>query len=153
MNYTETTAPGLSALAISGALHRVQACKTILVVEDDAFVRQMIYEILEAANYRVLKCANATQAKVIFRQYGDIVDLLLVDVVLPGESGRELARDLMEVDSELKVLLVSGYAENLQLEEGTASNQVFCLPKPFSSESLVRKIWQVTSTIVGEVAI
>jgi len=143
----------MSALAISGAVQRLQAHKTILVVEDDAFVRQMIYAILEAAHYRVLKCANAEQAKAIFRQYGDIVDILIVDIVLPGESGSELAKDLMELDSELKVLLISGYAENLELEDGTAKNQVFCLAKPFSSESLVRKIWQVTSTIVGEVAI
>jgi two-component system, cell cycle sensor histidine kinase and response regulator CckA len=153
MKDTQASSPMMSALAISGAIHEVRAFKTILVVEDDAFVCQMICEILKAAHNRVLKCANAEQARNLFRQYGDILDLLIVDVVLPGESGSELAKDLVKLDPELKVLLISGYPENLEREDGTAKNQVFCLAKPFSSESLVRKIWQVTSTIVGEVAI
>jgi two-component system, cell cycle sensor histidine kinase and response regulator CckA len=152
MKDTQASSPTMSALAISGAIYELQASKTILVVEDDAFVRQMICEILKTARHRVLKGANAEEARNLFRQYGDILDLLIVDVVLPGESGSELAKDLVKLDPELKVLLISGYPKNLEWE-GTAKNQVFWLAKPFSSESLVRKIWQVTSTIVGEVAV
>jgi CheY-like chemotaxis protein len=153
MKDTQASSPMMSALAISGAIHEVRAFKTILVVEDDAFVRQMICEILEAAHFVVLKCGNAEEAKARFQKHGDVVDVLIADVVLPGENGRELARDLAQFDPELKVLLISGYPENLKREDGATKNQVFCLAKPFSSESLVRKIWQATSTIVGEVAI
>jgi two-component system, cell cycle sensor histidine kinase and response regulator CckA len=115
VNHIEAAFPPMSALAISSATHPLQASKTILLVEDEAFVRQMIYEILEAADCRVVKCTNANEAKNVFRQYGDIIDVLVTDVVLPGENGRELAKDLLDLDPELKVILISGYPERLCL--------------------------------------
>ena len=143
----------MNEAVISRAARQVQACKTILLVEDETFVREMIYGILEDAGYRVLKCADAKLAKAVFHQYADVVGLVITDIVLPGENGRELARDLMELDSELKVILISGYPEKLNEEQVSAGDRVFYLPKPFSSESLVRKVWHATSAAVGEIAI
>jgi two-component system cell cycle sensor histidine kinase/response regulator CckA len=132
---------------------QIQACQTILLVEDEAFVRRMICDILESAGYCVMKCADAKHAKAIFRQYADVVDLVIADLVLPGENGSDLAGELLEMDAEVKVLLISGYLEKLKAEQRRARDRVFYLPKPFSSESLVRKIRQVTATVVGEIAI
>jgi len=152
MNHMDATQIPISALSPSRLVRPLHAFKTILVVEDESFVRQMIYDTLGTAGYRVLQCGDAQQAKALFQQYGDIVDLVIADVVLPGENGRDLAKDLLDLDSELKVILISGYAVNLKPVAGTERNRVFGLPKPFSSESLLRKIWQAMSSIVGEVA-
>lgn len=153
MDSIQASSAMMNALAISKATQPLQASKTILLVEDEEFVREMICHILKAAHFHVFPCANAKQAQAVFRQYGHMVDVLITDVVLPGENGRELARDLLEMDSELKVILISGYPEELSVEQGRTQAQMFYLPKPFSSESLLRKVWQVTSATVGEIAI
>jgi len=67
---------------------------TILLVEDESFLREVTCEILESAGYRVLKTDTAAEAISAFDEYKTIVRLLLTDVVLPGQNGRDLATDL-----------------------------------------------------------
>lgn len=81
---------------------------TILLVEDEAFLREVTCEILESAGYRVLKTRNATEAARAFLQYKTIVKLLLTDVVLPGQNGRDLANELRAVCPSLKIIFISG---------------------------------------------
>jgi two-component system cell cycle sensor histidine kinase/response regulator CckA len=85
-----------------------QARGTILLVEDEAFVREMTGEILESAGYRVLKARNAAEGLCAFRQYQKIVRLLLTDVVLPRQNGRDLANDLRAISPNLKTIFISG---------------------------------------------
>lgn len=73
---------------------------TILLVEDDASLLDTTCEVLESAGYRVLKTRNAAEAVSAFQQYKAIVRLLLTDVVLPGQNGRDLANDLRSVCPE-----------------------------------------------------
>src|ERR1035441_10058262 len=68
--------------------------KTILLVEDEAFVREVTCEVLRSAGYRVLAAKNAAEAMRIYEARGDEVELLIRDVVLPGESGRVLAGEI-----------------------------------------------------------
>jgi CheY-like chemotaxis protein len=81
---------------------------TILLVEDENFLREVTCEILESAGYRVLKTRNAKEAISAFTEYKTIVRLLLTDVVLPGENGRDLANELRSVCPKLKVVFISG---------------------------------------------
>jgi two-component system cell cycle sensor histidine kinase/response regulator CckA len=81
---------------------------TILLVEDENFLREVTCEILESAGYRVLKTRNAKEAISAFTEYKTIVRLLLTDVVLPGENGRDLANELRSVSPKLKVVFISG---------------------------------------------
>jgi len=81
---------------------------TILLVEDERFLRETTGEILESAGYRVLKTRNAAEAMTAFREYKAIVRLLLTDVVLPGQNGRDLANDLRSVCPDLRVIFISG---------------------------------------------
>ena len=114
--------------------------ETILFVEDEAFVREVTEEVLRSAGYRVLTAKDAAAAARAFDlQCGD-VDLLLADVVLPGESGRALAGRLKRASPELKVLLISGHAEQIGMRE--AGTETF-LAKPFSVGVLLRKVRQV----------
>lgn len=116
---------------------------TILLVEDEAFLREVTCEILEAAGYRVLKTKTAAEATSTFNEYKAIVRLLLTDVVLPGENGRDLANDLRAVCPALRILFMSGYPENVVTRNGIQADGMFYLPKPFSLQSLTRKVAQV----------
>ena len=114
--------------------------ETILLVEDEAFVREVTCEVLRSAGYRVLTAKNAAEAECVYEQRRGEVDLLLTDVVLPGETGRALAGRLRRETPELKVLLVTGYAEQMGLREAKAEE---CLAKPFSTEALLRRVRQL----------
>lgn len=82
--------------------------ETILLVEDESFLREVTCEILESAGYRVLKARTATEAISVFDECRTIVRLLLTDVVLPGQNGRDLATDLRNVSPKLKIIFTSG---------------------------------------------
>lgn len=114
--------------------------ETILFVEDEAFVREVTCEVLCSAGYRVLTAKSAADAVRAYDQRCGEVDLLLTDVVLPGETGRELAKRLRRQNPRLKVLLVSGYAEQMGLREAGHEE---CLAKPFSTGALLRKVRQL----------
>jgi DNA-binding response OmpR family regulator len=116
---------------------------TILLVEDETFLREVTCEILEATGYRVLKTRNAVEAISAFRQYKAIVRLLLTDVVLPGQNGRDLANDLRSIRPDLRIIFISGYPENVVTRHGIQEDGMFYLPKPFSLQSLTRRVRQV----------
>ena len=88
---------------------------TILLVEDEAFLRDATCDILESAGYRVLKTQNAAEAISAFSEYNAIVRLLLTDVVLPGQNGRDLANELRSVCPKLRIIFTSGYPVVLML--------------------------------------
>ena len=121
-------------------------CETILLVEDEDFVREVTCEVLVSAGYRVAKARNAAEAVRAFHRCGGQVQLLLTDVVLPGRNGRDLARRLKVVQPDLKTIFISGYPENEVTKHGLQEPGVFYLPKPFSVDSLMGKIRQVLGT-------
>jgi len=116
---------------------------TILLVEDETFLLEVTCEILESAGYRVLKTRNAMEAMSAFRQFNAIVRLLMTDVVLPGQNGRDLANDLRSICPDLRVIFISGYPENAVTRHGIQEEGMFYLPKPFSLPTLTRKVRQV----------
>lgn len=111
--------------------------ETILFVEDEAFVRDVVCEVLRSAGYYVLMAKNAVEAVHTYDEHRGKIGLLLTDMVLPGETGRALACRLRREDPQLKVLLVSGYSEQMGVLEAI---QVECLAKPFSTEVLLRRV-------------
>lgn len=82
--------------------------ETILLVEDEQFLREVTCEILESAGYRVLKTGNAAEAASAFKEFQPIVRLLLTDVVLPGQNGRDLANELRIICPKLSIIFISG---------------------------------------------
>jgi len=111
----------------------------VLVVEDENFVREVTAEILAAAGYQVLKARSAVEAIREFRQHPGEVGLLVVDVVLPGKNGRDMAKELMQENPELKTVFISGYPEN----PAEFLHHTIYLAKPFSLASLMQKIRDV----------
>ena len=112
--------------------------ETILVVEDEAFVRVVTCEILRSAGYTVLSAANAAEAENVFLAYEEETALLLTDIVLPGDDGRVLAGRLKQSRPSLKILFATGYPEQMSGRWG-----VDCLAKPFSGATLLDKVAQV----------
>ncbi len=127
--------------SVNTGVQRVAA--TILLVEDEHFVREVTAEVLVFAGYQVLKARTAAEAATAFRGCGENVQLLLTDVVLPGRNGRALASDLRTAHPGLKTIFISGYPENEVTKLGLQEPGLFYLPKPFSVASLVKKVRQV----------
>ena len=114
---------------------------TILVVEDDDGVREVSVAILRGLGYRVLVAPDGAEALRIFGEYGAQVDLLLVDVVLPGGMrGDEVARRLGDIRPALRTLFMSGYIENPIVHRDHLDNGVQLLGKPFQRAELAHKV-------------
>jgi CheY-like chemotaxis protein len=113
--------------------------KTILLVEDEEFVRRLTGEVLQSAGYVLVIAASAADALKICRKYSEAVDLLLADVVMPGLSGRELAAEFRNLYPSGEVLLMSGYPEQLALCSLSAGKQKY-LAKPFSVDLLLQRV-------------
>lgn len=116
---------------------------TILVVEDEAFVREVACDILEGEGYQVLRARDATEARAAFHIQQGNVQLLLSDVILPGQNGPTLAKDLSTACPALRVMFISGYVLNPDAESSLAAGGRSYLRKPFSAESLVGKVKKV----------
>jgi len=114
--------------------------QTVLFVEDEALIRGVAGEVLNSAGYRVLIAGDADEAARTYDAQLGEVDLLLSDVILPGESGRALAARLRRDNPRLKVLLITGYIEQMS---PPAAGTEECLAKPFSVEVLLRKVREV----------
>lgn len=113
---------------------------TVLLVEDEVFVRNVTREILQAAGYRVLSAGDALAANRLYDEYGPEVDLLLTDMILPGENGTELAASLWRQNPELRVLFVTGYADQIAVLNDAREEYLL---KPFCGDVLLRKVGEL----------
>jgi DNA-binding response OmpR family regulator len=118
---------------------------TILLVEDEAFVRKVACEVLYSAGYPVLLAKNAADAVQAFRDHSEEVRLLLTDVVLPDRSGCDLALELVNASPGVKAIFISGYPENFITRKGLQNPEWSYLPKPFSAASLLQRIKEVVN--------
>jgi PAS domain S-box-containing protein len=117
--------------------------ETILVVEDEQGVRELTTKMLERLGYRVLAAASGAHALEIARTHAGQIALAVTDVVMPNMSGAQLAAELREVQPDIKVVFISGYTENAISQHGVLDEGVAFLAKPFSRESLARKMREI----------
>ena len=114
--------------------------QTILLVEDEDRVRRVMSEVLQLAGYAVKEAEDAEDAMRTVAESGQPLQLLVTDVVLPGKSGRELARELQMRLPGMKAILISGYGENVALMGGSRNANLRYLAKPFSATLLVQAV-------------
>ncbi len=124
------------------AARRQAGAETVLVVEDAEELRGLAKRLLERQGYTVLVAANADEALRLFEQHASI-DVLLTDVVMPGTSGPELTSQLVGQQPALRVIYMSGYTEDAIVQHGVLKPGIAFLHKPFTSETLGRKIREV----------
>ncbi|MFT5451030.1 MAG: two-component system cell cycle sensor histidine kinase/response regulator CckA [Enterobacterales bacterium] len=117
--------------------------ETILLVEDDKMLLEVEILMLEEYGYRVLSATTTNQAQELAQQHIGQIDLLLTDIVMPEMNGKDLATKLTAADPKMKVLYMSGYADNIIGEQNILRGDVHFLPKPFESDILVAKLREV----------
>jgi PAS domain S-box-containing protein len=114
--------------------------ETILVVEDDEPLRDLVVRMLQDAGYQVIEAKNAETALDIVKASKAGIDLLLTDAIMPGKSGTELLQQAKLIRPELHSLLMSGYTGDLVALRGERLPQAAFLEKPFTRRSLLRKV-------------
>jgi CheY-like chemotaxis protein len=120
--------------------HPVLRSGTLLLVEDEAPVREMLKKMLEARGFSVLCASGLDQAVVLCRHHPSPIQLLLTDVVMPRSSGREVAEAIGQLRPDIQVLFMSGHTDDEVLRHGVASGGASFVQKPFTSEILLAKI-------------
>ncbi|MEO8637173.1 MAG: response regulator [Gemmatimonadales bacterium] len=120
-----------------------QGSGTILLVEDDTVVRHATHRILVAGGYTVLDAPNAEQARLVFAAHADTIDLVVTDVMMPGESGAALAAGLRQARPGLPVLYISGYPGEDLARLGLQVGEVELVRKPFAVRELIERVREV----------
>jgi DNA-binding NtrC family response regulator len=110
---------------------------TVLLVEDNEAVRNLLRRVLHHYNYTVLEAENAAEALELSQGHADPIDLLLVDILLPQMPAAELIEQLTAVRPELKVLCMSGYPSETLEEQGLLKPGWAFLQKPFRPDTLL----------------
>ncbi len=111
---------------------------TVLVVEDEEIVRELVTTMLREAGFRVVAAATAADALEIVA--GERIDLLLTDVVMPGMNGRELAQHVLELRPGVRVLFTSGYAADVIADRGVLDPDDEFIQKPYPTAALVEAV-------------
>jgi PAS domain S-box-containing protein len=120
--------------------HVEKVTGTILLVEDEEDVRELLREILEGRGYTVLEVEDGAAALALSRRHDGPIDLLVTDVVMPQMSGRELALELAEHRPATKVLYLSGYTNDAVVSRGVLEASSAFLQKPFTARALADKV-------------
>ena len=127
----------------SGVMEASAGSETILLVEDDADLRDLSRRVLTMNGYRVLAAAHGRDALRVSEEHADGIELMVTDVIMPGMSGREVAERLQTARPKMKVLYVSGYTDNIIAERGMLAPGMAFLQKPFSPSNLAAKVREV----------
>jgi DNA-binding NtrC family response regulator len=111
--------------------------ETILLVEDEAVVREITAEVLKRAGYQVPQAEGAASAILIAEAHQGKIDLLLTDVVMPGMNGADLGRRLQELHPDLTIAFMSGYAQHDIMRKIMLEATTVYIPKPFTLDVLL----------------
>ena len=132
----EKHAPPVAQTVLGGS-------ETILLVEDEDSVRQLVRDTLAAKGYCVLEAENGEAGIAAATAHQGNIDLVITDVVMPGMGGRELVKQVVKLRPTMKVLYLSGYTEDSIISEGTIESGAAFLQKPFTLQNLSRKVREV----------
>jgi DNA-binding response OmpR family regulator len=114
--------------------------ETILLVEDEPMILEMTREMLEGQGYVVLPAPTPGEAIRLAREHTGTIHLLMTDVVMPEMNGRDLAANLLFLNSNLKLLFMSGYTANVIAHHGVLDEGVHFIQKPFTLKELSSKV-------------
>jgi len=143
----EAEAPGAGEVAAQPV---ARASETILLVEDEKSLREMVREILEEGGYTVLQGGSPEEALAAARSHPGPIHLMVTDVVMPRMGGRDLAAELATLRPGLRVLYMSGYTDNAIVHQGVLDAGTHFLQKPFTADALFRKVRAVLDEPRGE---
>jgi PAS domain S-box-containing protein len=117
--------------------------ETVLLVEDEESVRELVRETLKTRGYTVIEASDGIAGMRVSEEYQGNIEILITDVVMPGMSGRELAKRVAAARPNIRVLYLSGYTEDAIIHEGALEPGTGFLQKPFTLQVLARKVREV----------
>lgn len=138
-----TASPMVGPPPAPGALDGQGHGETVLLVEDEALVRESVHRILTAGGYTVLQARSGREALRVAAEHHKNIDILLTDVVMPGMTGRDLADELARVQPGLRVLYMSGYTADVMGRHGVLEAGIDLIIKPFTPKALRHKVREV----------
>jgi two-component system cell cycle sensor histidine kinase/response regulator CckA len=149
--YLPRVAASGNAVVIERAARLVTGgTETILVVEDETFVCDLVRKVLEPVGYKVLLASSAAEALTVARKEPATIDLLLTDVIMSDEHGPELAQQIRAFRPTIKVLYVSGFVDHAAVDLTALRRDEGFLPKPFTSEGLLTKVRERLDTVAPD---
>jgi signal transduction histidine kinase/CheY-like chemotaxis protein len=137
------TAPLDFTKTITAPVEKSDNFETVLVVEDEEIVRELVCDVLTEEGYNVICAADGLEALKVAGNFDGTIHLLVTDVIMPHMNGHELVGKLSSVRPEMKVLYVSGYSDNDIGDHGVLDPRFELLQKPFTPQTLARKIRDV----------
>jgi CheY-like chemotaxis protein len=117
--------------------------ETILIVEDDRDVRNMLTRILQSQGYTTIEAVDGDDAIAVFKTHNEEIDLIILDVVMPGKNGKEVLDEITHADPSAKAIFVSGYTGDIVIDKGIHSESVDFLQKPLTIQGLLAKVREV----------
>jgi PAS domain S-box-containing protein len=138
-----TDAPAAVEAAVPAEAELPSGSETILIVEDEASLRELVRECLEVAGYTVLEAGHGMAALEVGERHPGRIDLLLTDVVMPGMSGRELAERLRAARPEIRTVYMSGYTDDAVVLHGILAEDMAFLQKAFTAAALAHRVREV----------
>jgi len=133
--------------SIKDQTDKLTGTETVLVVEDESAVRNLVRNVLQRNGYTVLDANHGEEALRIAIRHEGIIHVMVTDVVLPHMSGRQLAQRMATIRSDIKVLYMSGYTDNAIVRHGVLDLGIAFLQKPFTTEALLRKVREVLDMV------
>jgi CheY-like chemotaxis protein len=121
----------------------VRGTETILLVDDEKMILEVSRELLESLGYRVYAAGSGREAVAVYMEKKGEIDLVILDMVMPGMSGGETFDRLREINPEIKVLLASGYSIEGQAQDILGRGCNGFIQKPFKREELSRSVREV----------
>jgi CheY-like chemotaxis protein len=121
--------------------------ETILVVEDDRSVRNMLTEILKTHGYTTIEAVDGNDAVRTHRDHRERIDLIILDVVMPGKNGKEALDEIARVDPLVKAIFTSGYTGDIMIDKGVQKEGVDFLHKPIAVAALLAKVREVLDRV------
>jgi CheY-like chemotaxis protein len=119
------------------------AQKTIIIIDDEAPVREVAADILGECGYSVVVAASGQEGIELLREHHRTVGVVLLDLKMPGLNGEETYRALCQIQPDLKVIFTSGYSESTVATLVNGSERLAFLPKPYTATALIKQISQM----------
>ena len=129
--------------------NEVGGSETVLLVEDEECVRELVRVTLTSRGYKVIEAENGECGMRIAETFKEHIDILITDVVMPGMGGRELAKNLVSLRPDICVLYLSGYTEDAVVAPGALGPGTAFLQKPFTLQNLAKKVREVLRSRSG----